>query len=53
ALGACPMKTDKRGLGEHGISVDIQGIRIHPGDWLYADLNGIAISKTELDLAQL
>ncbi|MGL5757318.1 putative 4-hydroxy-4-methyl-2-oxoglutarate aldolase [Plesiomonas sp.] len=52
ALGACPMKTDKRGLGEHGISVDIQGIRIHPGDWLYADLNGIAISKTELNLIQ-
>ncbi|AVQ88107.1 MAG: putative 4-hydroxy-4-methyl-2-oxoglutarate aldolase [Plesiomonas shigelloides] len=50
ALGACPVKTDKRGLGELGISVEIQGIRIHPGDWLYADLNGIAIAREELNL---
>ena len=37
-------------LGELGISVEIQGIRIHPGDWLYADLNGIAIAREELNL---
>ncbi len=50
ALGAMPMKTDKRGLGERGVEVEIAGRKIQPGDYLYADPNGIAISPVPLTL---
>ena len=48
ALGAMPMKTDKRGLGERDVEVQIEGRKIQPGDYLYADGNGIALSKRNL-----
>ncbi|GAA5215458.1 putative 4-hydroxy-4-methyl-2-oxoglutarate aldolase [Corallincola platygyrae] len=53
ALGTCPIKTDKRGQGEVGIAVEIAGIEIHPGEYLYADLNGIAVSDQALAIPNL
>ncbi|MBY5992018.1 putative 4-hydroxy-4-methyl-2-oxoglutarate aldolase [Ferrimonas balearica] len=50
ALGAVPMKTDKRGLGEQDVVVEVQGVRIHPGDHLYADDNGVLVSAEPLPL---
>ncbi|GAA4873738.1 putative 4-hydroxy-4-methyl-2-oxoglutarate aldolase [Ferrimonas pelagia] len=50
ALGAVPMKTEKRGLGERGVEVEILGLRIQPGQYLYADPNGIAVSDRALSL---
>ncbi|GAA5189441.1 putative 4-hydroxy-4-methyl-2-oxoglutarate aldolase [Ferrimonas gelatinilytica] len=52
ALGAMPLKTDKRGLGERSVEVEIEGRRIQPGDYLYADPNGIAISAALLVLPE-
>ncbi|GLP96202.1 putative 4-hydroxy-4-methyl-2-oxoglutarate aldolase [Paraferrimonas sedimenticola] len=48
ALGACPIKTDKRGLGETQLNLEVSGVEIRPGDWLYADGHGAAISKNKL-----
>lgn len=48
ALGACPIKTERKGLGEVNVTVAINGVIIEPGVYLYADLNGIAISKEKL-----
>jgi len=45
ALGLHPMKTEKKGIGEQNISVTFAGITINPGDYLYADNNGIIVSK--------
>ena len=50
ALGAMPIKTEKRGLGEDNVIIEIEGRRIKPGHILYADDNGIAISKHQLPL---
>lgn len=48
ALGVIPVKTEKRGLGDLNVPVEIAGLDIHPGEYLYADLNGVLISETPL-----
>ena len=48
ALNTHPMKTEKRGLGDLDIPVTFAGQTIKPGDWVYADNNGIVISDNEL-----
>lgn len=48
ALGTCPMKTEKRGEGQRDIGVTIGGVEIAPGDYVYADNNGVLISKRPL-----
>lgn len=52
ALGVSPCKTDKRGLGDEQLALRIGGVDINPGDYLYADLNGVLISREPLPLSQ-
>jgi len=49
ALGTHPMKTDKKGIGELGISVTFAGVTFSLGDYVYADNNGIVVSSQRLD----
>ena len=44
ALAAVPMPTEKRNQGQSQVTVMIQGVRVQPGDWLYADEDGIVIT---------
>ncbi|MGY6037880.1 putative 4-hydroxy-4-methyl-2-oxoglutarate aldolase [Aeromonas sp. AE23HZ002T15] len=48
ALAACPVKTEKRGLGELDATVSFAGVTIAPGDYVYADLNGVLVSASRL-----
>ena len=48
ALGTCPVKTEKLGMGQRDIRVTIGGVDIDPGDFLYADNNGVLVSKVPL-----
>lgn len=48
ALAACPVKTEKLGQGELDAVVSFAGVTIHPGDHVYADLNGVLVSATRL-----
>ena len=48
ALALCPLRTDKRGLGEVGLPVMISGCLVQPGDWVYADEDGVLISGVAL-----
>ncbi|RZT98181.1 ribonuclease E activity regulator RraA [Rivibacter subsaxonicus] len=43
ALASMPLPTEKRGEGQRDLPVEIQGVRVHPGDWLYADEDGIVV----------
>ncbi|CAO2828355.1 unnamed protein product [Amaranthus hypochondriacus] len=48
ALGTCPVKSNKKGLGDkHGV-VHFGGVVINDGDWLWADGDGILVSKHQL-----
>jgi regulator of ribonuclease activity A len=49
ALGTCPVKTDKHGAGERNVPLRFGGVTFHPGDYLYADEDGIVVSATPLD----
>ena len=49
ALGVHPIKTAKKGIGEIDIAVTFAGICFRPGDFCYADNNGIAVSSTALN----
>lgn len=48
ALASHPLKSKKRGQGEVNVPLDVAGVRIHPGDWCYADNDGVLVSKVEL-----
>ncbi|VAI81952.1 unnamed protein product [Triticum turgidum subsp. durum] len=48
ALASHPMKANKKGMGEKHVPVTIAGTRICDGEWLYADTDGILVSRTEL-----
>lgn len=48
ALAAMPMPTDKRNEGQSQIPVRIQGTWVRPGDWLYADADGVVVSAHPL-----
>lgn len=48
ALGSTPRSTLKRGFGDKNQAVTMLGTTIEPNDWVYADINGLIISKTPL-----
>lgn len=50
ALGTCPFKTEKKDVGEINVSLTINNQMIQPGDYIYADWNGIVMSKEKLEI---
>lgn len=48
ALALMPLPTEKRGEGLAEVAVQIQGVWVRPGDWLYADADGIVVSSQAL-----
>lgn len=48
ALGTIPLKTEKLGLGQGDIPLSFGGATIHPGDYIYADNNGVLVSRRKL-----
>lgn len=43
ALGTVPRKTDRRGAGERDVTITLAGQTIRPGQWLYADADGVLV----------
>lgn len=48
ALGVVPLKTDKLGVGQRDVAVSFGGVTINPGDYIYADNNGVLVSRRKL-----
>ncbi|WP_013322103.1 ribonuclease E activity regulator RraA [Gloeothece verrucosa] len=48
ALNTYPLKSLKRGLGDKNIAVRFAEVTFTPGEWLYADLDGIIVSSVPL-----
>jgi len=48
ALALVPMPTQRRVPGQTHIAVQIQGVWVRPGDWLYADEDGMVVSAQPL-----
>lgn len=43
ALGTSPIKTEKLGAGERGVTLNFGGIEVSDGDFLAADENGVLV----------
>lgn len=52
SLGTHPMKTEKKGLGELNVEVTFGGVTFRPGDYVYADNNGVLVSPEKLELPE-
>src|ERR1700712_624245 len=50
ALASHPLKTDKRGLGDLNVAVTFGGVTFRPGEYVYADNNGIIVSPSLLTM---
>ena len=50
ALGSHPRRSVRKGAGEFGQCVTIAGTAVFPGDWIYADADGVLVSRTALSL---
>lgn len=48
ALAAMPLPTERRAAGQSNVPVLIQGVWVRPGDWLYADEDGMVVSDRNL-----
>ncbi len=49
ALGTIPRRSARKGVGEKDSPVTIAGVIVHPGDWIYADADGVLIAPEKLD----
>ncbi|MBK8119539.1 MAG: ribonuclease E activity regulator RraA [Sulfuritalea sp.] len=48
AIDTHPMKTVKKNVGEADIPVSFGGVTFTPGEWLYADEDGVILSTTAI-----
>jgi regulator of ribonuclease activity A len=48
ALSTCPRKSGKQGLGDRGVDLNFTGMNVSPGDYLFADEDGIVVSARDL-----
>jgi regulator of ribonuclease activity A len=48
AMGSVPLKTDKRNIGDFNIPLIFGGVTFKPGDYVYADNNGVIVSPEAL-----
>lgn len=48
ALGTTPLKTEKLGMGQRDVAIAFGGVTILPGEYIYADNNGVIVSAQPL-----
>jgi regulator of ribonuclease activity A len=48
ALATMPLRSQKRGEGERDVPVRFAGASFHPGDFVYADEDGVVVSRSSL-----
>lgn len=48
ALATHPQRSVRKGVGERDLRVSIAGVAINPGDWIYADADGVLVSSQPL-----
>ena len=49
ALALHPQRSVRKGVGDRDIAVTIAGVAVRPGDWVYADADGVLVARTKLD----
>jgi regulator of ribonuclease activity A len=49
ALAVHPQRSVRKGVGEQELTVRIEGVAVRPGDWIYADADGVLVARAKLD----
>lgn len=49
ALAAHPRKSQKRNVGERDVAVQMPGAVVRPGNWIYADADGVIVADRKLE----
>jgi regulator of ribonuclease activity A len=49
ALALHPQRSVRKGIGERDLQVTIAGVAVRPGDWIYADADGVLVARSKLD----
>lgn len=50
ALASIPLKSKKEGIGETGVELEFAGVKWIPGQYVYADEDGVVLSETKLEI---
>ena len=50
ALSTNPQKSEKKDVGEVNVELNFFNTSFIPGHYLYADLDGLLVSKTKIDI---
>lgn len=48
ALAAIPLKSERKGIGELNVPVTFGGVTFRPGEYVYADDNGVVVAPRAL-----
>jgi regulator of ribonuclease activity A len=49
ALTTSPRRAQKLGTGERDVPVQLPGAIVRPGEWIYADLDGVLVASSALN----
>jgi regulator of ribonuclease activity A len=49
ALTTCARRGQKLGAGQRDVPVQLPGALVRPGEWIYADLDGVLVSSAPLN----
>ena len=48
ALATHPQRSARDGVGKRDVNVQIAGVTVRPGDWIYADVDGVLVARQKL-----
>lgn len=48
ALAATPRKSTRRGEGQRDLVIEVGGVLVRPGDWVYCDADGVLVAPAAL-----
>ena len=48
ALALHPQRSVRKGAGYQDLAVTIAGVTVRPGDWIYADADGVLVARSKL-----
>ncbi|WP_277960985.1 ribonuclease E activity regulator RraA [Pseudomonas sp. RIT-To-2] len=52
ALASHPLRTEKHGIGDLNVPVTFAGVTFKPGEFIYADNNGVIVSPSALKMPE-
>jgi regulator of ribonuclease activity A len=47
ALGVCPLKSVKKGIGKRGLNVSFSNVKFTQDQYIYADEDGVIVTKNK------